>query len=136
MKPNYRLFLEQVQQGLIDLDEAADALEAQAKEIAELKVNNHALKDVVSFEKKRSADYKSLCDQLAAKKDGSIKFDPEAVLELIERMEVAEKDAAKWQAYQKRKQEVIAAGMGRKIMRDLDPYDALPAFYAAMKEKP
>ena len=54
-----------MQQGLIDLDEAADALEAQAKEIAELKVNNHALKDVVSFEKKRSADYKSLCDQLA-----------------------------------------------------------------------
>ena len=61
---------------------------------------------------------------------------PEAVLELIERLEAAEKDAAKWQAYQKRKQEVIAAGMGRKIMRGLEPYDALPAFYAAMKEKP
>ena len=82
---------------------------------------------------------------------------PSDVLELIDRLEasereriamkaewekayeiamLAEKDAAKWQAYQKRKQEVIAAGMGRKIMRDLDPYDALPAFYAAMKEKP
>lgn len=45
MWPNYRLFLEQVQQGLIDLDEAADALEAQAKEIAE---------------------YKALCDQMGA----------------------------------------------------------------------
>ena len=45
-------------------DEAADTLEAQAKEITELKVNNNALKDVVSFEKKRSADYKALCDQL------------------------------------------------------------------------
>lgn len=65
-----------------------------------------------------------------------LQIHPSAVLELIERLKAAEKDAAKWQAYQKRKQEVIAAGMGRKIMRDLDPYAALPAFYAAMKEKP
>ena len=37
LRSNYRLFLEQVQQGLIDLDEAADALEAQAKEIEKLR---------------------------------------------------------------------------------------------------
>lgn len=75
---------------------------------------------------------------LAANANGDVtlQIHPSAVLELIERLKAAEKDAAKWQAYQKRKQEVIAAGMGRKIMRDLDPYAALPAFYAAMKEKP
>lgn len=52
------------------------------------------------------------------------------------RKELAEykADAAKWRAHQKRKQEVIAAGMGRKILRDLETHDALPAFYAAMKE--
>ena len=43
-------------------------------------------------------------------------------------------DAAKWRAYQKRKQEVIAAGMGRKILRDLETHDALPAFYKEMKK--
>ncbi|HNV19939.1 MAG TPA: hypothetical protein PKJ52_09865, partial [Rectinema sp.] len=43
-------------------------------------------------------------------------------------------DAAKWRAHQKRKQEVIAAGMGRKILRDLETHDALPAFYKEMKK--
>lgn len=42
MWPNYRLFLEQVQQGLIDLDEAADTLEDQAKEIEVLKIAHEA----------------------------------------------------------------------------------------------
>jgi DNA repair exonuclease SbcCD ATPase subunit len=43
-------------------------------------------------------------------------------------------DAANWRAHQKRKQEVIAAGMGRKILRDLETHDALPAFYKEMKK--
>jgi len=58
----------------------------------------------------------------------------EAFAEQLTKLTAAEQDAAKWQAYQKRKQEVIAAGLGRKIMRDLESHDALPAFYEAMKE--
>ena len=53
--------------------------------------------------------------------------------ELVKQLAEHKADAAKWRAYQKRKQEVIAAGMGRKILRDLETHDALPAFYAAMK---
>ena len=54
--------------------------------------------------------------------------------ELVKQLAEYKADAAKWRAHQKRKQEVIAAGMGRKILRDLETHDALPAFYAAMKE--
>ena len=53
--------------------------------------------------------------------------------ELTRQLAEYKADAAKWRAHQKRKQEVIAAGMGRKILRDLETHDALPAFYAAMK---
>ena len=54
--------------------------------------------------------------------------------ELVKQLAEYKADAAKWRAHQKRKQEVIAAGMGRKILRDLETHDALPAFYKEMKK--
>lgn len=39
-------------------------------------------------------------------------------LELQAELEAERKDAESWRSYKKRKDEVIAAGMGRKILRD------------------
>lgn len=41
-------------------------LDYAKEEIAELKVNNNSLKDVIAYEKSRAADYKALCDQMGA----------------------------------------------------------------------
>lgn len=43
---------------------------------------------------------------------------PAQVTELTRQRDEAMQDAEKWRHYQKRKQEVIEAGMGRKILRD------------------
>jgi len=41
-----------------------------------------------------------------------------ALPELLDRLEAAERDAAKWRAHDERKRKVIAAGMGKNPLRD------------------
>ena len=101
------------------LEEERDELKRQLAELAEwnnqIGRTNYELRKQLEGEKAAALNYRA--DALDAEK------------QLAEH----KADAAKWRAYQKRKQEVIAAGMGRKILRDLETHDALPAFYAAMK---
>ena len=59
--------------------------------------------------------------------------------ELTRQLSECKADAAKWRAHQKRKQEVIAAGMGRKILRDLyEPgkRDAVPEGFTLVPNEP
>ena len=54
--------------------------------------------------------------------------------ELTRQLAEYKADAERWRAYAKRKADVIRAGMGQKILRDLEGHDALPAFYKEMKK--
>ena len=68
----------------------------------------------------READIVDLCDQFGAKLDQALA--KLAALEVLYLNSLA--DATQWQLYKARKDAVIAAGMGKKAMRDLSTADA------------
>ena len=71
--------------------------------------------------------------QLEGEKAAALNYRADA-LDAEKQLAEHKADAERWRAYAKRKADVIRAGMGQKILRDLEGHDALPAFYKEMKK--
>ena len=103
---------------------AASEIESLRAQVAELKAENERLKrEDFSHERVQNDSYKLANKVIQEERD-----------ELKRQRDEYKADAEKWRAYSKRKADVIAAGLGRKILRDLEGHDALPAFYKEMKK--